>query len=391
MSFAPWQQAAWERVEAPLREGRLGHALLFAGPANMGKVEVAQALAARLLCSSPVAVPSPHPSPGGRGSAGAEREMLADTSVATFACGACRACGLLKAGTHPDYQHVTFELTEKGDKYRSELVVDQSRRLGEWFSKTPQFGGAQVALVEPADMLNTAAANALLKTLEEPAGNRYLLLVSGRAGRLPATIRSRCLRIEFALPAREDARAWLASRGHGEAAANTALDAARGHPGLADAWLSQGGLALRESVRSELDAVGRGRAGAIETAQKWLADEHGEQRLRFAADLVLDAAAQALGGRGMPAPGGASSKRASTAQAPDEGAVQAPVGRVATFDVAITTTDVAALAAWFDALNRMRAQLAAPLRHDLVLAGLLRDWRTMVQSGPGPVQGGRQR
>src|SRR5687768_1201336 len=140
MSFAPWQQAAWERVAAPLREGRLGHALLFAGPSQMGKVEVAQALAARLLCKSPLAVPSPHPSPDGRGGVGAERESLADASVATFACGACRACGLLKAGTHPDFQHVTFELNDKGDKVKSELVVDQIRRLGEWFSKTSQFG-----------------------------------------------------------------------------------------------------------------------------------------------------------------------------------------------------------------------------------------------------------
>jgi DNA polymerase III subunit delta' len=335
MSFAPWQHEVFARLERNLREGRLAHALLFAGPARMGKLDVARALAARLLCQSP-----------------------RDDGLA---CGACRACNLLAAGTHPDFQFVSFEPTDKGDKLRTELVVEQIRRLGEWFSKTSQFGGAQVVVVEPAEMLNTAAANALLKTLEEPSGNRYLLLVSSRPGRLPATIRSRCQRLEFALPTRDTARAWLVARGHADDAAEAALDAARGQPGLADAWLAQGGLALRAQVQAELDAVGRGRASPIETAQRWLADEHGEQRLRFAADLALDGAAQVLGAR--PAP---------------RGALAVPA-------------DAAAVAAWFDALNRMRAQLPAPLRHDLILAGLLRDWRTMLATGSGPGHGGQQR
>jgi DNA polymerase-3 subunit delta' len=335
MSFAPWQQDVYARLERNLREGRLAHALLFTGPARMGKAEVAHALAARLLCQAP--------RDDGR------------------ACGACRACSLLKAGTHPDFQHVTFEPTEKGDKLKTELVVDQIRRLGEWFSKTSQFGGAQVVVVEPAEALNVAAANALLKTLEEPAGHRYLLLVTSRPGRLPATIRSRCQRLEFALPSRDDARAWLVARGHAPRVIDEALDAARGQPGLADAWLAGGGLALRAQVLAELDAVGRGKASPIETAQRWLADEHGEQRLRFAADLAVDGAAQALGARAAPR------------------------------DALVVKADVARVAAWFDAINSMRAQLPAPLRHDLILAGLLRDWRTMLATGPGPGQGGPQR
>jgi DNA polymerase-3 subunit delta' len=333
MSFAPWQQAVFEGAVRNLDAGRLGHALLFTGPASMGKLAVAMGLAARLLCRSP--------------------------STDGTACGACRGCTLLEAGTHPDFQHLTFEPTDKGDKLRSELVVDQVRRLGEWFSKTPQFGGPQVVVVEPADMLNAAAANALLKTLEEPAGNRYLLLVTSQHGRLPATIRSRCQRLEFRMPARVQAQAWLRARGHAAAAIETALDASRGHPGLADAWLADGGLALRDTVRTELDAVARRRAGAIETAQRWLADEHADRRLRFAADLVLEGATRSLG---APAP-------ATALAVPD---------------------DADAVGRWFDALNRARVQLPAPLRHDLILAGLLRDWRTMRQTGPGgPGQGGK--
>jgi DNA polymerase-3 subunit delta' len=335
MSFAPWQQAVFARVLRTLAEERLGHALLLVGPARLGKAEVAHAVAARLLC----------------------REARGEAE----ACGRCRGCTLLAAGTHPDFVHISFEPNEKGDKLRTELVVDQVRKLGEWLSKTSQFGGAQVAIVDPADMLNAAAANALLKTLEEPAGHRYLLLVSSRPERLPATIRSRCQQLVFAPPDRGTALAWLAARGHAAADAEAALEAARGHPGLAAAWLADGGLALRESVRAELDAVGRGRAGPIETAQRWLADGQGEQRLRFAADLVLDGTAHALG-----------------AGAPVRGGLAVP-------------GDAAATAAWFDALNRARAQLPAPLRHDLILAGLLRDWRTMLQSRPDAGgQGGRR-
>jgi DNA polymerase III gamma/tau subunit len=93
MSFAPWQHDVYARLERSLREGRLAHALLFAGPARMGKAEVAQALAARLLCTSPVVEPSPHPSPGGRGGVGAERESLAGD--VRRACGSCRYCHLI--------------------------------------------------------------------------------------------------------------------------------------------------------------------------------------------------------------------------------------------------------------------------------------------------------
>jgi DNA polymerase III subunit delta' len=319
------------------------------------------ALARRLLCSSPVAVPSPHPSPGGIGGVRAERESLTTDNVVTQACGRCRSCGFIEAGTHPDFLHITFEPTDKGDKLRSELVVDQVRRCGEWLSKTPQFGGPQVVVVAPADALNAAAANALLKTLEEPAGNRYLLLATSQPGRLPATIRSRCQRLEFRLPDGESARTWRRARDHADADIDAALAASRGHPGLAAEWLTNGGLKLRAQVQAELDAVGRGRASAVETAQRWLADDAGDQRLRFAADLALEGVA-----------------RATQARA-GQGAALAVPG------------DADAVGAWFDALNRMRVQLAAPLRHDLILAGLLRDWRAMLQSAPaGPGQGERR-
>ena len=96
---------------------------------------------------------------------------------------------------------------------------------------TPQYGVAQVVIVDPADAINRSAANALLKTLEEPQPGRYLWLISSDPARLPQTIRSRCQRLEFKLPPQHEALAWLQQQGHSEASAREALDAARGHPG----------------------------------------------------------------------------------------------------------------------------------------------------------------
>ena len=321
--FAPWQQVVIDNALAALAENRLGHALLLVGPAQLGKLEVATALAQRLLCTNP--------------------------DAGNLACGRCRSCQLFAAETHGDFKHVSFEPNEKGDKLRTEISVDQIRRLGQWFSLTPQMGGAQVALIEPADALNTASANALLKTLEEPAPNRFLLIVTSKPGRLPATIRSRCQRLEFRLPAREVALAWLRGKGHPEEAAVPALDAALGHPGLAEDWLSHGGLALRKEVRADLNALGSGQASPVELAQRWLADEQAELRLRFSADLAMEAAACQLG-----------------ATAATRGGLNAP-------------RDFSRLSDWFDAVNRTRDQLRAPLRHDLILAGLLHQWRSMFQ------------
>ena len=87
---------------------------------------------------------------------------------------------------------MSFIPTKDGTRLRSEIVIEQIRELSQKLSLTPQYGRAQVAIVDPADAVNTAACNALLKTLEEPQPGRHLWLVAANPARLPATIRSRC-------------------------------------------------------------------------------------------------------------------------------------------------------------------------------------------------------
>ncbi len=306
-TLAPWQQRAYEHAAATLAEGRLGHALLICGPAQLGKRKVAERLAAQVLAAHEP-----------------------------------RAAHLLEAGTHPDFHMVTLQLNKEGTRLRSEIVIEQIRELSEKLSLTPQYGGAQVAIVDPADAINHAACNALLKTLEEPQPGRYLWLLASNPSRLPATIRSRCQRLEFRLPPRDEALAWLRAQDHADKVAIEALDAARGHPGLADAWLRDGGMVLRKDVAGDLAKLARGEAAPIETAQRWVADDDATLRLRHAADLAL---AEAVG-----------------------------------------LTDPARirkLAAWFDAANRTRDLLRTTVRADLAVAELLLAWRGRDAQGAG--------
>lgn len=321
--FAPWQLQRYRRAAAALDAGRLAHGLLFVGAAGLGKRAVADALAARLLCQSP---------------------------EAGMACDRCRPCVLRLAGSHPDLRRITFELRDDG-KPRTEIVVDQVRALAEALSMTPQLGGPSVAVIDPADAMNASAANALLKTLEEPQPGRYLLLVGDRTTRLPATIRSRCQRVEFGAPQRAEALQWLAGQGSDESDAAQALALADGNPGLARTLLDEDCLRVRASVEADLASLANGTARAFELARAWLADAP-DRRLHCAADAVRRLGWQAAGT--LP---------------PDAAAVPGLTGGA----------DFSKLAAWFDSALRTRDLLRGPARPELALGELLLAWRDAVR------------
>lgn len=282
--LAPWQQRAYDHAASALATGQLGHASLVAGPQWIGKRALAEHLARRVLCGSPK-----------------------DDGEA---CGACRSCGLFAArsqyepletrpdgslaqpwghSAHPDLVFVGYEWNLKANpsRQRTELVIEQIRALSDKLGLSPQLGGAQVVIIDPADAINYNAFNALLKTLEEPRPGKYLLLLSSDPSRLPATIRSRCQRLEVRLPPRAEALAWLVAQGHAASIAEEALQAARGHPGLAARWASGDGLALRRAVAQDAQSLQRGQAAPAEVAQRWVADGRGDERLQHLAELAL--------------------------------------------------------------------------------------------------------
>jgi DNA polymerase-3 subunit delta' len=311
MSVLPWQVPHWARLQASRQRGALAHALLVCGVAGLGKRAFVQHFMQGLLCSEPV-----------------EGEP----------CGHCRSCLLIAAGSHPDLVTLSFGLRKDGVQ-RSEIVVDQIRELSARLAMNSQFGGWQVAVIDPADAMNAAAANALLKTLEEPAAQTMLILLADAPWRLPQTIRSRCQRVEFQLPAEADALAWLQDEGVRHPA--EALAAAAGNPGLARAWAGEGALERRQEVRRDLAALAAGRGQPIEVVKRWL-DNEPAQRLWFAAQATADEIRA----------------RSSASAAPLASAM-----------------DVEALAHWYDAVNRTREALRGPLRGDLLLLELLAQWR----------------
>ncbi|MEP7154335.1 MAG: DNA polymerase III subunit delta' [Betaproteobacteria bacterium] len=213
IDILPWHRAALSELLA--RRDKLPHALLIYGKQGIGKVEFARAMAQSLLCESP---------------------------EGAIACGQCHACGWFREGNHPDFRELLPEALneEEGDadapadpdakdkKKSKEIKIEQVRSIADFMTLSTHRAGFRVLLVHPAETMNPAAANALLKTLEEPPPATVILLVSDRIGRLLATIRSRCQRLMVPSPDEATALQWLKEQGIGEA--STALSQAGGAP-----------------------------------------------------------------------------------------------------------------------------------------------------------------
>ena len=233
----PWQQAVWERLWQTHRNQRLPHGLLITGPSGMGKLRFARCLAQALFCR--------HPSDQG------------------IPCGQCRSCRLFVVGTHPDYH-----LIEPEEDGKTQVIkVDAIRELSERGILTSTSGGQKVIVIAPADRMNTAAANSLLKTLEEPVPATLLVLVSSQPHRLPATVRSRCQRSEIWAP-RVQASTWLAQQSQ-HPQPELLLDLAGGSPLTALALAEPGVLGERAEMLAEFSKCLYGRQDPVALAERW--------------------------------------------------------------------------------------------------------------------------
>ena len=225
------QEAAEAAFEDARARGRLHHAWLISGPQGLGKATFAFRIARRLLG----AAPDPR-----HGLLGAAPQDPVSRLVAQDA--------------HPDLMVV--DRTDSDGKVRREILVEEVRRLNEFFSKSPASAPYRVAIVDAADDLNRNAANALLKTLEEPPPRGVILLVCHAPGRLIRTIRSRCRTLKLA-PLPEAAVADFVAR-RTDADPEQALRLARmsgGAPGRALALASEGALEMDDAARTLLQGL----------------------------------------------------------------------------------------------------------------------------------------
>ncbi len=196
----PWFASSFQHLLNRHRQGRLPHALLLSGAAEVGKRWFAEHLVKALLCR-------------------------ADTnSVPSIPCGQCASCAQLQSGSSSEFRY----LTPAGKSMT--IRIDPVRELVDWLQLSASAGRYRIALITGADSMNRAAANALLKTLEEPAANSLCILVADKPALLPATIMSRCQKMVLSIEEPQQAVDWLQPQLSTNVSAGAALDAARGAP-----------------------------------------------------------------------------------------------------------------------------------------------------------------
>tara|TARA_B110000211_G_scaffold84209_1_gene98623 strand:- start:426 stop:1382 length:957 start_codon:yes stop_codon:yes gene_type:complete len=231
----PWHKDVWEGFNRAIDTDRMPHALLLHGSNGVGKRRLAITLAQRLLCSA---------------------------EANEYACGSCKSCKLLLAGSHPDL--TILEPEEEGKKIR----VDDVRTLCTKLNTTAQQGGWKIGLILVADAMNINASNALLKSLEEPQGKTLLVLVSDRLHALLPTIRSRCQKQYLASPGEDVATHWLKEVSGNSSDVAKAIEVSNGRPLLALHNIESGTLALRQDFEGIIEGVASGSLSSVEAAQQ---------------------------------------------------------------------------------------------------------------------------
>lgn len=266
-----------------VKAGRIAHAFLLSGPHGTGKRTCANYLTQTILCASPQAP-----------------------------CGQCPACKKVLAGLHPDV-HVV------GEEEKS-ISVDSIRALRDQLALRPFEADRHIALIPRADRMTAQAQNALLKTLEEPAGGNVFFLLTDQPGAMLPTIVSRCRRLRFSPVSVEACAEILAEKGVEPGRARLAAACAQGAVGRAlEIAGDEDYLPLREKALSSLKALSGGKAGvaraisflgegksAAARAPEWLeilevvardlmARENGGTPYGDTGDLKLDGRALLLG------------------------------------------------------------------------------------------------
>ncbi|MEO1240803.1 MAG: DNA polymerase III subunit delta' [Pseudomonadota bacterium] len=320
-------QIGRETVEASLRTsmkgGVLSHGWIIAGPKGAGKATLAYRIARAIL--SPDSLSSP--------------DSLDVTTEA-------QAFKLIAAGAHPDLFVAERAWNEKTSKFQSEITVETIRALTSFMNRTPAFGGYRVAIIDIADDLNRNAANALLKALEEPPENALLLLLSEAPGRLIATIRSRCRRIDLRSVGDEKIMNWLVETGAAsrEDAQKIAANAG-GRPGYA-LRLAAGEGAEAIGLAEEFLRVASGKADMAKITRA-LTGKNTDEKWTIFRGVVTEKLAQAA--------------RALACNETPEIDLKSgnPAALVRAWE------GLSTLAARGDALNLDRAQLISAMAHDL--------------------------
>jgi DNA polymerase III subunit delta' len=236
----PWHEPLWQKMQQSWQADRLPHALLLVGPQGMGKAVFAKRLADTMLCEQPNAT---------------KKE----------ACGLCKSCHVQLAKTHPDFLEI--QPVEQG----KQISIEQIRHLIQFCGLTAHYGCSQIVIINPAEAMNRNAANSLLKLLEEPPPKTLLMLVSHQHHILPATIRSRCQRIDFSRPDHELTQAWLSHQLKNQSTVpmQLLLNLSAQAPLAALALAETDAMTKRQTFFNSLIQLPEGKHDPIRVAEQW--------------------------------------------------------------------------------------------------------------------------
>lgn len=261
------------------------------------------------------------------------------------ACGTCQSCLLLRGGFHPDFHPIQPE-SKSG-----QIVVEQIRALLPKLTISGQYSEVRVVVISHADRLNQAAANSLLKALEEPFSGVLIMLVSEFPTSIPATVRSRCQHVVIAAPKFDTARDWLLAQGIGDA--ESRLTVAQGSPLLARE-LSDQDRQKFESYRAQWLALAVRGAEPTDVVQQWQADDLGRLIDWMVAWAAVEIRARLRFGQ--------------------SGSYSYDVFEKFA-DIPVSLLD---LYAWLDALYRAKRETDRQLNKVLVLESLLLRWQMLT-------------
>jgi DNA polymerase III subunit delta' len=237
----PWLKDSQQRMRAAFDAGRLPHSLLILSAPGLGAERLANWITALALCESPGERP----------------------------CDACASCRLLRSDSHPDVHAVRLE------EDAQQIKVDQVRELIDSLALKSYRGGYKVGVIEGAEALNANGANAFLKTLEEPAARTMLILTARPNHRLPATIASRCLRLNLRPPSTEAATEWLKANSSATQPQEAALALAGGAPLLAMQLDAEGLTALDADMRQSMAELAEGAVDITLLSDRWVRSNPG--------------------------------------------------------------------------------------------------------------------
>ncbi|RIZ66322.1 MAG: DNA polymerase III subunit delta' [Methylococcales bacterium] len=236
MSKLPWLESHWQHLIDYSSQNRVPQALLISGHKGFGKLQLAREYTAALLCDNP------------------QQNGLA--------CECCNSCLLFKAQSHPDF--IQLQPLEAGKN----ITIDQIRQLITRLSLKPQFDGYRVVIIEPAELMNNAAANAFLKYLEEPTERTVVILITDKPTRLLATIVSRCQKIAINQPDKAVLNSWLQQHTQQENI-SLILSLAQGSPLLALQYANENILKLRNECFEAWLNISQQHIHPIIVAENW--------------------------------------------------------------------------------------------------------------------------